>query len=282
MLSTETLHADYLVIGAGAMGMAFTDVILTETDATVVIIDRRSAPGGHWNDAYPFVHLHQPSAFYGVNSTELGSGRIDTFGPNEGLYELASGPEVVSYFDQVMRRQFIESGRVQFFPMSDHSGGSAFTSLVSGQKFEVDAGTVVDARYMNVTVPATRDPDFAVADDARCVPVSQLPKHAADADRFVVVGAGKTGMDACLWLLDNGASADSIRWVMPRDSWLLDRTNIQPTGPFYESTVGGFAKQAEAVVESTSVPDMFARLETAADRPGGDANHVSLRHGHQA
>ena len=25
-------------------------------------------PGGHWNDAYPFVRLHQPAAFYGVNS----------------------------------------------------------------------------------------------------------------------------------------------------------------------------------------------------------------------
>ncbi len=25
-------------------------------------------PGGHWTRAYPFVRLHQPSAYYGVNS----------------------------------------------------------------------------------------------------------------------------------------------------------------------------------------------------------------------
>jgi L-2-hydroxyglutarate oxidase LhgO len=34
------ITADYMVIGAGAMGMAFTDVILNETDATVALVDR--------------------------------------------------------------------------------------------------------------------------------------------------------------------------------------------------------------------------------------------------
>ena len=63
---------DYLVVGAGAMGMAFTDVLLSETDATITIVDSKANPGGHWNDAYPFVRLHQPSSFYGVNSTPLG------------------------------------------------------------------------------------------------------------------------------------------------------------------------------------------------------------------
>jgi cation diffusion facilitator CzcD-associated flavoprotein CzcO len=43
-----TLEADYLVVGAGAMGMAFTDTLVTETDAQVVIVDRGHAPGGHW------------------------------------------------------------------------------------------------------------------------------------------------------------------------------------------------------------------------------------------
>lgn len=57
-----TLEADYLVVGAGAMGMAFTDTLVTESDAQVVIVDRGHAPGGHWNRAYPFVRLHQPSA----------------------------------------------------------------------------------------------------------------------------------------------------------------------------------------------------------------------------
>ena len=34
------VSADYVVIGAGAMGMAFADVILSETDATIAMVDR--------------------------------------------------------------------------------------------------------------------------------------------------------------------------------------------------------------------------------------------------
>ena len=65
-------EVDYLVVGAGAMGMAFTDTILHESDATIALVDRLDRPGGHWNHAYPFVRLHQPSAYYGVNSRPLG------------------------------------------------------------------------------------------------------------------------------------------------------------------------------------------------------------------
>ena len=39
MKNETTLQTDYLVIGSGAMGMAFCDVLLTETDASVLIVD---------------------------------------------------------------------------------------------------------------------------------------------------------------------------------------------------------------------------------------------------
>lgn len=66
--------------------MAFTDTLLAESDADVVLVDRRHQPGGHWLDAYPFVRLHQPSAYYGVNSMMLGNDRIDDSGENAGFY----------------------------------------------------------------------------------------------------------------------------------------------------------------------------------------------------
>jgi cation diffusion facilitator CzcD-associated flavoprotein CzcO len=62
----QTMNTAYLVIGGGATGMAFVDALLTETDARIAMVDRRDCPGGHWNDAYSFVRLHQPAAFYGV------------------------------------------------------------------------------------------------------------------------------------------------------------------------------------------------------------------------
>ena len=114
-----SIEADYLIVGTGAAGMAFADTLLTDTDARIVMVDRRDRPGGHWNDAYPFVRLHQPSAYYGVNSRELSQGTRDKVGLNQGLYDLAGGADVVSYFDQVMQQRFLQSDRVQYFPMSN-------------------------------------------------------------------------------------------------------------------------------------------------------------------
>ena len=88
-MTTFTHETDYLIVGAGAVGMAFADVLLSETDSNIMIVDKYHKPGGHWNVAYPFVTLHQPSAFYGVSSTELSKGCIDKGGLNKGLNELA-------------------------------------------------------------------------------------------------------------------------------------------------------------------------------------------------
>jgi hypothetical protein len=259
---TDPIEADYLIIGAGAMGMAFADVLHTETEATMVLVDRHARPGGHWNDSYPFVRLHQPSAFYGVNSRPLGDDTIDQVGWNAGLFELASGTEVVTYFDQVMQQQFLPSGRVRYLPMCEYRGDGRIVSLVSGDTIEVAARRHVDATYMNVSVPSMTPPPFAVDEGVRSVPLNELPRVAAPPDRYVVVGAGKTGMDACLWLLANDVDPDSITWIMPRDSWILDRANIQPGPGFFDRTVGIAAESVRASAEATSIDDLFDRLET--------------------
>lgn len=255
------IECDYLIVGAGTMGMAFADVLLTESEATVVIVDRYGKPGGHWLHAYPHVRLHQPSAFYGVNSRPLGTGAMDTRGGNAGLFELASGAEVVAYFDLVMNEQFLPSGRVQYFPMSEYSEGGAIVSLVSGTKTPISARTLVDATYSHVTVPATCPPSYDIADGVRCVAPNALSSLDAPPSRFTVVGSGKTGIDAVLWLLDNGVDAHRITWIMPRDAWLLDRATIQPGAEFFEPTVGGYALQMEASALATTLDDLFERLE---------------------
>src|SRR3954451_12515610 len=96
-------EADYLVVGAGATGMAFTDALIANTDgARVALVDRRHGVGGHWLGAYPFVRLHQASAFYGVGSTLLGGGRVQQEGPETGLHERAIAAEVCSYYGHVL------------------------------------------------------------------------------------------------------------------------------------------------------------------------------------
>ena len=153
-MAVERIETDYMITGAGAMGMAFADVVLAEqSGAEITLIDRHPRAGGHWNDAYSFVSLHQPAAFYGVSSESLGSGGS----------ELASGAEVLAYYERVMRK-FLASGRVRFFPMCEmQDDGSVVSQIDPGRRYEVSARKrKVDATYMNVQVPSIRPPSYHV------------------------------------------------------------------------------------------------------------------------
>jgi hypothetical protein len=258
------LETDYLVVGSGAVGMAFADILLTETDAKIIIVDRFAKPGGHWNSAYPFVTLHQPSAFYGVSSRELSKGVKDETGWNKGLNDLASGAEVMAYFDEVMRHQFLPTGRIQYFPMCDYQGNGKFVSKISGEEFQVKVNKkTVDATYLKTTVPSTHTPNFTVAPEVNFIALNDLPKIGNPPAGFVVVGGGKTGIDACLWLLENKVDPDKITWIVSRDAWLIDRKNTQPTIEFFEDAIGAQANQFEALANATSVKDLFDRLEAS-------------------
>jgi hypothetical protein len=258
----EELNADYVIIGSGAIGMAFADTILSESDATIIIIDRYAKPGGHWNVAYPFVQLHQPSAFYGVSSKELSSGRVEQEGLNAGLGELSGGAEVSAYFEDVMRHQFIPSGRVKYFPMCDYQGDGTFVSKVSGKQYHATAKRkTVDATYLKTTVPKTHTPNFDIGDGVRFMPLNDLPTVTSAPDNYVVVGAGKTGIDACLWLLEQHVEPTMITWIVSREAWLLDRQNTQMTEEFFFDTIGTQAEMVESIAQSESPDDMFKRLE---------------------
>lgn len=261
-MNTANFETDYLVVGSGAVGMAFADILLSETDASITIVDRYQKPGGHWNVAYPFVSLHQPSSFYGVSSKELSKGRKDVIGLNKGLGELASGAEVFAYFDEVMRHQFLPSGRVQYFPMCDYRGDGKFVSTVTGQPHEVKVRKkIIDCTFLKTSVPSTHTPNFTIDDGARFIPLNDLTKVTSAPDGYTIIGGGKTGIDACLWLLENNVDPDNIRWIMPRDGWLLDRKNTQSTEEFFADSIGANALQMEAIVASESIPDLFSRLE---------------------
>lgn len=267
----QTIEADYLVIGAGAAGMAFVDTLITETDATVVMVDRNDAPGGHWLSAYPYVRLHQPSAYYGVNSRTLGHDSIDASGWNEGFYELAGGSEVCAYYDTVMRQHLLPSGRVSYFPMSEYLGqvhadteaGAGRFRTLAGQDHRVQVRRrIVDAAYLSITVPSMRPPAYDVADSVTCIPPNGLPRQGLH-DQYVIVGAGKTSMDTCLWLIRHGIAPERLTWIKPRDSWLLDRAAVQPGIPFARRVLADFAAQCRAIKNATSIDDLYLRLEAA-------------------
>lgn len=200
----HTIEADYLVVGGGAMAMAFVDALVAETSATsvasansaspaagarVAVVDRNHAPGGHWTIAYPFVRLHQPSAFYGVNSLRLGGDTIDQVGWNRGLYELATAGEICAYYDHIMRRRLLPTGRVSYFPMSEYLGDGRFRTLAGADHTVRVARRVVDATYMRVTVPAMRPPPYRVGAGRLQQPAALVRRPGLD----VVVVRGAPG-----------------------------------------------------------------------------------------
>ncbi len=261
-MARRSLETDYLVVGAGAMGMAFTDALIDHADVHVTLVDRRHVAGGHWQDAYPFVQLHQASVFYGVASTVLGGDAVQDVGPEAGLGERARQSEIRAYYDDILHRRFVRSGRVTFLAGSEyHTDGSSHrvTSYVSGETRQIDVRRrVVDATYLSPTIPATTPPPFGVTDDVRVVPVNDLARLTTTPSRYAIVGSGKTATDAIVWLLTNGVQPDRITWVRPREPWMLNRAVVQPDPAV---ALGLAADTMTAAGDAESLDDLFLRLE---------------------
>jgi hypothetical protein len=247
------IETDYLVVGAGAMGVAFADEIIHGSKhARVVLVDRRAKPGGHWNDAYPFVTLHQPALFYGVNSLKLGSGGKD----------LVSRSQILGYYERVLKK-LAATGRFTFLPLCHYEGdretGRARIVSTIAPDLEYDVTVrkkTADATYMDVRVPANTKPKYEVSEDVRVVPINALADVDRPYARYVVIGAGKTGIDAALYLLERDVDPDRITWIMPNDSWFLNRENIQP-----REVARDFPAQLRAITESDSLSAVYERLE---------------------
>jgi hypothetical protein len=258
---------DYLVVGAGASGLAFADTLLAETtNVEVTVVDRQGAPGGHWLHAYPFVRLHSPSAYYGVSSLALGEDGIDRVGENAGYYERATGDEVCAHFAQAAVR-LTQTGRLRLLTGHEHLGrgsdGELVRDLSTGEVHEIAVRRkLVDARYLEASIPATHPASFDVAAGARVVPVNDLPAAAQSSCTYAVLGSGKTAVDACMWLLDNGVEPDRIRWIRPRDAWFYDRRHWQPLEQV-GAVMEGISLDAEAGAQAANVGEAFERLEAA-------------------
>ncbi|HVU71505.1 MAG TPA: NAD(P)-binding protein [Mycobacteriales bacterium] len=259
-MPTVAVDVDYLVVGAGAAGLAFTDALIDHADVRVAIVDRRRAAGGHWLDDYSFVRLHQASAFYGVASTPLGGGRVQTSGPEAGLHERATGAEVCDYFAAVLER-LVATGRVTFQGGCDYVGDRRFVADESGQSYEVpERCRIVDASYLSPAIPARTPPPFVVDAGARVVPVNELVRLGDVPRQIVIVGSGKTATDAIVWLVEHDVDPDVICWVRPRDPWMLNRAVVQPDPAVFVNMAADIMSCAAA---SDSIDDLFLRLEDA-------------------
>ena len=144
--------------------------------------------------------------------------------------------------------------------------GSLCSTFAPGLSYQVHVrNKIVDATYMNVEVPSMRAPPFPVATGISIVPPNDLPKVIQPCAGYVVIGAGKTGMDAVLFLLNQGVDPDHITWIVSNDAWLLDRASIYPDGlvDVLEKRLARFAaaNTLEELYSSMEAKDTLLRLD---------------------
>ena len=210
------LDTDYLVIGAGAASMAFVDTLLTESlDVSILIVDRHAHPGGHWNDAYGFVQLHQPSLLYGVASQQLEGNwfkQLVTKGKFPWQHR-ATKNEILAYYRSLMNK-WVASGRVQYYPCSTYHFEQQQQSLDETVHVFTDERTqqvhyvrVREKRVNGVVgecrVPSQTPPNFLIlppqSDNVQVITPNQIYDRRSSSDaallpqqQYVVLGAGKT------------------------------------------------------------------------------------------
>jgi hypothetical protein len=195
-----------------------------------------------------------------------GKKQIEEFDMNDR----ATGKEVCEYYDQVVK-SFIATKRVKVFFNSEYRScgeeGSHTHTIASndGQVFTVACGKLVNC-LTKVEVPSMRKAPFPVHESVCLKPVNDLPNamKSGTFDKYVVIGAGKTGTDAIIYLLENNINPESITWITSRDVWYFLRDGYlpksRPKSEFWKFAHDNFF---EPLLLASSVKEIFLNLEKA-------------------
>lgn len=244
-------RVDYLVVGAGATGMAFCDTLLHHAPAgapvSVALVDDRSRPGGQWTDSYDFVRLHQPSDMYGVESARLEPPPSSTAAAGGGAHR-ATRAEILEYYAGVCRGleerfdfRFVGDASFDLSQLDDLDGEMAGEEgaaadhreyMLSGGR-SVWARKVVDGRYLEPDLPVHVPPKLRFDPSAiECVPVNSLADKETRKKYYVIIGAGKTGVrlfharDQALLIITNSllSYTKSLHLILSYRRWMRLRS----------------------------------------------------------
>ena len=118
----------------------------------------------------------------------------------------------------------------------------------------------VDATLTLTHVPSTKAPEYASEEGVNLVPINKLADIKEPWKRYVVIGAGKTGLDALLYLLDNGVDPEKIVWIVSNDCWYMSRDDFEG-GDAFKSLHKIFPKFFGVILESENVDEVYQKSE---------------------
>ena len=158
-------------------------------------------------------------------------------------------------------KDLVATQRVKFFPQCQYMGDGKFVSLLdNSMEYKVEIKSkLVDATCTTTKVPATTKPNYEVSDEVTLIPINGLSSISAPWPHYMVIGGGKTGIDAVLFLLDNHVNPDKISWVVPNDCWFFERNFFLPDGKMAEP----IAKMFDAIIDekAQTVTEALLALE---------------------
>jgi hypothetical protein len=142
--------------------------------------------------------------------------------------------------------------------MSEYEGDGRVRSVIDPDLVTTVSARrrIVDGTYSHVQVPSICPPRYEVDEDVTLVPPNELARIRRPWEHYVIIGAGKTAIDAILFLLDNGVAPQRIRWIMPNDSWLLDRGAMRP-----DLVLDSVVAMVQSIADASVVQDAFLDLE---------------------
>jgi pyridine nucleotide-disulfide oxidoreductase len=229
-MADRSEHYDAVVVGAGIAGLNAVAVAseYVGPEGRVLLVDRRLAAGGMWNDTYDYVRLHQPHAFFTAGGIPWTQGH-----PRE---HLATKPEVLRHMrhclDTIAGRTQLDTRFGSEYVAHVERDGLVEVTLRSDDGASVIATTRRLVKAFGYDVAT--NPPFAVSSDrVRSIsPDDQDVRTgaiSADSAPVWIIGGGKTGMDTALALVGAQPGRD-VRMLVGGGTAFSVREKLFPTG----------------------------------------------------
>lgn len=223
-------HFDVVVLGAGIAGLNALAVAseYVGQSGRVLLVDRRSDPGGMWNNTYPYVRLHQPHPFFTASNIRWTQGHRPD--------HLASKAEVLQHFQHCLaviagRSQLDTRFRSEY--VSHDERGELVEVTLSGPDGTLN--TVTTARLVkafgydvstNPPLPVSSNRVRSISPNEHDVRTDAI---AQDSAPVWIIGGGKTGMDTALALLSEQPGRQ-VRMLTGGGTAFTARDTMFPTG----------------------------------------------------
>ena len=99
-------------------------------------------------------------------------------------------------------------------------------------------------------------PAFPVEEGVNLAPINGLVHLKSPWKKYVIIGSGKTGLDAVLHLIDLNVDPEKITWIISNDCWYLNR-DVHNMVDLWD----GMKRQYQTILKAKDINDVYRKYE---------------------